>query len=318
MFHLLCLAASMADYRIASYWRIDAEAPLVMRTLADPECRVRWWPGVELSILSDPCDPPCDMVALLDGGSRGIARLAVAEIGNATSIHQEWRFTTTRWWMNITAPVARWLFVRRCRMTMRQGAQGLAHHLGASLLEERTAELPPLHTGTTPRFDTAAAVGAGCAAGITSTFLQMAMWLLLSYPMWEMLLRDSRLAAAIVLGRSVLPPPASFDLVVMLTASVLHFVLSAAYGTVIAVSINRLNMIKAVCLGAVAGLLLFMINMWGFTVLFPWFAASRDTATAIAHIGFGITAAACYRYAQPLGITSHSARLMTHFIHDLP
>jgi hypothetical protein len=174
------------------------------------------------------------------------------------------------------------------------------------LLDERTNALPPLRSGRAPPFDAAAAVGAGCAAGISSTFLQMGMWLVLSYPAWDMLLRDSRLAAAIVLGPGVLPPPATFDPFIMLVASILHFVLSATYGLAIAALVNRLKMTAAVGLGAVSGLLLFMVNMGGFTEIFPWFVASRDAATAVAHAGFGITAAACYRYAQPLGIRVHS------------
>jgi hypothetical protein len=204
--------------------------------------------------------------------------------------------------MNIAAPVARWFLLRRYKATLRQGAEGLAYHLGTRLLDECTDELPPLRSGRAPPFDPAAAVGAGCAAGVSSTFLQMGMWLVLSYPAWDMLLRDSRLAAAIVLGPGVLPPPATFDLFIMLVSGILHFVLSATYGLVIAALVNRMKMTAAVCLGAISGLLLFIVNMGGFTGIFPWFVASRDTATAVAHIGFGMTAAACYRYAQPLGI----------------
>lgn len=244
------------------------------------------------------------MTASLGGKLRGAARLSVTETeaGAVTSIHHEWQFASRRWWMSIAAPFARWLFLRRYKATMRQGAEGLAHHLGARLLDERTQELPPLRSGTAPPFDAAAAVGAGCVAGVSSTFLQLGMWWALSYPAWEMLLRDSRLAAAIMLGPGVLPPPVTFDLLIMLVASILHFALSATYGLAIAALVNRMKMTAAVGLGAVAGLLLFLLNMGGFTEVFPWFVASRDTATAVAHAGFGITAAACYRYAQPLGI----------------
>ncbi|MFC7514859.1 sodium:proline symporter [Herbaspirillum sp. GCM10030257] len=206
----------------------------------------------------------------------------------------------------MAAPVARWFFLRRYKSILRQGADGLAHHLGTRLLDEWTDELPPLRSGRAPPFDLAAAVGAGCAAGISSTFLQMGMWQVLSYPVWNMLLRDSRLAAAIVLGPGVLPPPPTFDPFIMLVASVLHFALSATYGLAIAALVNRMKMTTAVGLGAISGLLLFILNMGGFTSVFPWFVASRDTATAVAHLGFGVTAAACYRYAQPLGIRAHS------------
>lgn len=232
--------------------------------------------------------------------------MSVVEADTVTSIHHEWQFTTRRWWMNIAAPVARWFFLRRYKAILRQGAEGLAHHLDARLLNERTDELPPLRSGRAPPFDIAAAVGAGCAAGVSSTFLQMGIWLGLSYPVWDMLLRDSRFAAAIVLGPRVLPPPATFDLFIMLVAGILHFVLSATYGLAIAALVNRMKMTAAVGLGTISGLLLFILNMGGFTGVFPWFVASRDTAAAVAHLGFGVTAAACYRYAQPLGIRAHS------------
>jgi hypothetical protein len=42
---------------------------------------------------------------------------------------------------------------------------------------------------------------------------------------------------------------------------------------------------------------LYAINMYGFTAIFPWFAASRDKITLTAHIAFGVVAAGAYRIA---------------------
>lgn len=141
-----------------------------------------------------------------------------------------------------------------------------------------------------------AAVGAGIVAGIIATIVQLALWWIASLPVLHMLLRDARLAAAIVMGSSVLPPPVSFEWNVLLVATLVHFALSAAYGLLQAPLVSRVPLRLAVITGAVFGLSLYAVNMYGFTLLFPWFEASRDWITAITHAAFGATAAATYRY----------------------
>jgi hypothetical protein len=114
-----------------------------------------------------------------------------------------------------------------------------------------------------------------------------------------MLFRDARLTAAIVIGRQVLPPPATFDWSIMLVATLVHFSLSTAYGLTLSVIISRLSTSLSFLVGATFGLFLYAINMYGFTFVFPWFAAARDWITAATHVVFGVVAAVVYKI-QPL------------------
>lgn len=174
---------------------------------------------------------------------------------------------------------------------MKHGAQGLAQLLGARLLGFRYGELPRA-SGT--RLDWLAAGLAGVVAGVVATGVQLALWWGANFPVTSMLLRDSRLAAAIVLGPGVLPPPATFDWQVMLIASALHFLLSIIYGLALAFFMIRLPRLSGILAGSLFGLALFSMNMYGFTALFPWFVLSRDWITAAAHVAFGLSGALAY------------------------
>lgn len=137
---------------------------------------------------------------------------------------------------------------------------------------------------------------AGIVAGIVATVAQLALWWIFSDALPGILFRDARLAAAIVMGAGVLPPPATFDVGVMLVATVVHFALSIVYGIVLAPLVAALDARRALLAGVVFGLALFVLNMYGFTVVFPWFDVARDWITAAAHVVFGVTAAA---FARP-------------------
>lgn len=136
---------------------------------------------------------------------------------------------------------------------------------------------------------------AGIAAGVVATLLQIALWWAASEPVSAMLFRDARFAAAIVIGRQVLPPPATFDWSIMLVATLVHFSLSIAYGLTLSVFISRLSTPLSLLAGAVFGLFLYAINMYGFTFVYPWFAAARDWITATTHVVFGLVIVATYK-----------------------
>lgn len=140
-----------------------------------------------------------------------------------------------------------------------------------------------------------AAAGAGIAAGIASTLVQLLVWSAVTDSLPEALFRDSRLAAAIVLGRDVLPPPSSFDLVVMAVASLVHFSLSIAYAAILGFVVHRLAAVAGLLAGVVFGVALYAVNLYGFTALFPWFAQVRTWDTLLAHVVFGAVAAGAYR-----------------------
>ena len=130
----------------------------------------------------------------------------------------------------------------------------------------------------------------GVVAGIVSTLIQILLWLIFTDDFPAILYRDARLTAAMVLGDSVLPPPQTFDAGVMLTATLIHFMLSVTYAALMALSTARLATIHAAWAGVGFGAVLYVVNLYGFTEIFPWFAQTRGWITLIAHLVFGLTA----------------------------
>ena len=132
-------------------------------------------------------------------------------------------------------------------------------------------------------------------AGTVATLVQLLFWWVFWDVLPGILYRDARLTAAIVLGRGVLPPPATFDAKVFVVATFIHFALSFVYCVVLAILVGRRSRGRASAIGAGFGALLFVVNMYGFTLVFPWFAVARDWITLSSHMVFGMTAAVCYQ-----------------------
>ena len=107
--------------------------------------------------------------------------------------------------------------------------------------------------------------------------------------------RDARLAAAIVLGQEILPMQVAFDWPAMFVATIIHFSLSIVYSIVLAAFIVHRSFPVSIFVGIGFGFILFGVNMYGFTLIFPWFEEARDWITLTAHVVFGIVAAAMYR-----------------------
>ena len=133
------------------------------------------------------------------------------------------------------------------------------------------------------------------AAGIFSTIAQILLW----WSFWDalpsILYRDARFAAAIILGRGVLPPPATLDWQIMFIATWIHFSLSIIYAILPSWLIHRLDIKNSLIVGGLYGLGLFIINMYGFVIIFPWFVETRDWITVTAHVVFGVSAAGVYK-----------------------
>jgi hypothetical protein len=81
----------------------------------------------------------------------------------------------------------------------------------------------------------------------------------------------------------------------MFVATMIHFSLSVIYSMILAVFIVRRDLAVSIFVGIEFGFILFGINMYGFTVIFPWFEEARDWVTLVAHVVFGIVAASTYR-----------------------
>jgi hypothetical protein len=139
--------------------------------------------------------------------------------------------------------------------------------------------------------DFRAALLAGLVAGTCTLLI-----LLIAYPLftggrpWAVF----RFIAAIGLGSSVLPPPSTFDIFAVVTASVIHLTLSVLYSLVLAVTIHRWGIIVGVFGGALFGAALFLINLFTFTSMFDWFYPLRSWSFLLLHIFFGAVAGGLY------------------------
>ncbi len=106
-----------------------------------------------------------------------------------------------------------------------------------------------------------------------------------------------RMIGAILLGRGALPPPPTFDIGILLVAVILHFGLSILY-TLTGAIIARPDRLAAVVTGAVLGVLLYLINFYIFTGLFPWFEGARNWLSIVTHVVFGAVASLTYLHLR--------------------
>jgi hypothetical protein len=143
---------------------------------------------------------------------------------------------------------------------------------------------------TVDKFKWTAAILSGIIAG--AVFLILALLLvpaILGGSPWGL----PRMIAAIVLGDGVLTP-ATFATGIILTAVVLHFALSIVYAVVFALIFGRLQLGPALLAGLGAGLVLYLVNFYGFTGLYPWFATARNWVVIVDHLVFGVVTAWSY------------------------
>lgn len=143
-----------------------------------------------------------------------------------------------------------------------------------------------------------AAIQAGLIAGLVFMMLEMLLVATIGGGSpWA----PPRMIAAMVMGESVLPPPASFDLVVFMVAMVIHFILSIVLAYVFAAITEaaRLSKGAAAGVGLLFGLAVYVINFYGMTAVFPWFAMARNGISIFAHLMFGLVLGYSYRALAP-------------------
>jgi uncharacterized membrane protein YagU involved in acid resistance len=141
------------------------------------------------------------------------------------------------------------------------------------------------------RADWRAAVWAGIISGLVFMMLEM---ILVPMVMGGSPWGPPRMIAAIVLGKEVLPPPDTFAPGILATAMVVHIPLSIVYALILAALIAGASRGTAIWVGAVFGLVLYLVNFYLFTAIFPWFAMARNWISVFSHIMFGLIAAWAY------------------------
>jgi hypothetical protein len=102
--------------------------------------------------------------------------------------------------------------------------------------------------------------------------------------------------AALVLGPDVLHE--NFDVWVVITALVTHYILGIIFGMILAAIIAPFHLDSSAgmlaLVGAIFGLVLYAINFYGMSRFFPWLTQMQGWATVVAHLVFGMSAALMY------------------------
>ncbi len=144
------------------------------------------------------------------------------------------------------------------------------------------------------KIDTKAAIYAGLIAGLVFMMLEMILVATVggSSP-WG----PPRMIGAMLLGEGVLPPPATFDMMVFLVAMIIHFILSIVLGIVFALIADKAGWGTgmAAIAGLVFGIVIYFVSFYGMTAVFPWFAMARGAISIFAHAMFGLVLGYAYR-----------------------
>lgn len=152
-------------YRFLTTWVLEAPRDEVWEAIYGVERWPEWWRGVEaveklehgdergigsvyrhrwrsrlpytvaFDMRTTRIERPFVLEGQAQGELEGIGRWRLWE-GQGTALTYEWTVRTTPAWMNALTPVARPVFVWSHNVVMRQGGQGLARLLGATLVAQ--------------------------------------------------------------------------------------------------------------------------------------------------------------------------------------
>jgi uncharacterized protein YndB with AHSA1/START domain len=150
-------------YSLLTRWHLEAPIALVWGALVVPEEWPRWWRYVQAVVEVEKGDAqgigacrrytwtsrlpyrlsfdmrttrvqrPTLLEGVASGDLNGTGRWQLAERDGATFVQYEWRVSTAKAWMNVLGPLLAPLFAWNHDQVMREGARGLARHLGVRL-----------------------------------------------------------------------------------------------------------------------------------------------------------------------------------------
>ena len=156
----------MAQYEFETTWKLRAPLASVWSAIIENERWPQWWRGVEhvevlregdaqgigsvrrltwrsklpYTLTFDTEVVSVEPMSLIEGQASGelegigIWRLEAQD--GVTTVHYTWRVRTTRWWMNLLAPIARPAFRWNHNYVMHNGAVGMAKLLGEELIAD--------------------------------------------------------------------------------------------------------------------------------------------------------------------------------------
>lgn len=143
--------------------------------------------------------------------------------------------------------------------------------------------------------DWRAAVWAGLISGGVFLLLNIVVApLILGGNHWAMV----RLTASIILGESILPPPATFNAVALLAALVSNTGLCLLFGLFAAYVLHRGGIVMGFAGGALLGLALYGISFYTLTLFYPWFFAYRGWVMIANHVILGMLAGGIYEWLE--------------------
>lgn len=159
------------------------------------------------------------------------------------------------------------------------------------MAQEMTATKGPVNTTWNWR----AGLWAGLIAGLVFLMMEMGLvWLVQGESPWA----PPHMIAAMALGDDILPEPgtwAPFDITVVITAMMIHMLLSAALGVLGAALLRGAGMGPGLVLGAVFGLAIYVVNFYVIAPFaFPWFVMAQNWISAFSHIMFGVVLGMAY------------------------
>ena len=151
----------MATYSFVTEWRLDAPIERVYDALHDSLAWPNWWPAVKaveeirpatdrggigsvrrytfkgslpyslsFDMTVERLDPPTTLAGRASGELEGTGVWALRDEDGRTVARYDWNVRTTRWWMNVVAPLAGGLFRSNHDLVMRSGAKGICALLG--------------------------------------------------------------------------------------------------------------------------------------------------------------------------------------------
>jgi hypothetical protein len=128
---------------------------------------------------------------------------------------------------------------------------------------------------------------AGSVAAVGSILAQLAFTLDERRRWPRILMRDSRMTAAVVLGPAGLTrrtPPAR----ALLAATLIHFLVAGLDTAAVALLIARLRRAPVLMLGALYGLAAYGARLYVLAPLYPWMRRLRTPSYLLTHVAHGI------------------------------
>jgi hypothetical protein len=120
-----------------------------------------------------------------------------------------------------------------------------------------------------------------------------------------------RMLASIILGRDVLHAPAAFEAGIMVAALAMHFVLAIVFALILSLIMVRFSFDSSAGMASLAGamfcLAMYLLNFYGMTRLFPWFAEARNWVSVVSHLVFGVVVADTYMRLERKDVHSSDA-----------